>query len=89
MAREQRIRVWIYKGSRRAETYLYVPGEADFERVPDPLLEAMGKLELVMELELHAERRLARARVEEVMKRVTESGYYLQMPPLEETDTKQ
>ncbi|MDX1434435.1 MAG: YcgL domain-containing protein [Gammaproteobacteria bacterium] len=89
MAAVERIKVWIYKGSQRAETYLYVPGEGDFERVPDPLLQAMGRLELVMDLELHAERPLARARVEEVMKRVAEDGFYLQMPPLESVKIKQ
>ena len=75
--------VWIYKGSRRVETYLYVPEEGNFEQVPDVLLEAMGRLELVMELELTAQRRLARVDVEDVMKSVSRVGYFLQMPPVE------
>lgn len=79
----QRLTVWIYKGSRRAETYLYVPEENDFERVPAELLEAMGALELVMELELHEERQLARVDANDVMKSVSKVGYFLQMPPIE------
>jgi uncharacterized protein YcgL (UPF0745 family) len=79
----QRLTVWIYKGSRRAETYLYVPEENDFERVPAELLEAMGALELVMELELHEERQLARVNAIDVMKSVSKVGYFLQMPPVE------
>jgi uncharacterized protein YcgL (UPF0745 family) len=79
----QRLTVWIYKGSRRAETYLYVPEESDFERVPAELLEAMGALELVMELELHEERQLARVNAIDVMKSVSKVGYFLQMPPVE------
>ena len=75
--------VWIYKGSRRAETYLYVPEENDFERVPAELLEVMGTLELVMELELNAERRLARVGANDVMRSVEKVGYFLQMPPIE------
>ena len=75
--------VWIYKGSRRAETYLYVPEADNFEQVPDALLEAMGRLELVMELELNAERRLARVDVADVVKSVSRNGYFLQMPPVE------
>lgn len=47
----QRVTVWIYKGTRRAETYLYVPEENNFEQVPQDLLTALGTLELVMELE--------------------------------------
>jgi uncharacterized protein YcgL (UPF0745 family) len=80
----QRLTVWIYKGSRRAETYLYVPEENDFERVPAELLEAMGALELVMELELHEERRLARVDAGDVMKGIGKVGYFLQMPPVEQ-----
>ena len=68
--------VWIYKGSRRAETYLYVPEENGFERVPAELLEVMGTLELVMELELNAERQLARVDTNDVMKGVEKVGYF-------------
>jgi len=75
--------VWIYKGSHRAETYLYVPEENGFERVPAELLEVMGTLELVMELELHEERQLARVDANEVMKSVEKVGFFLQMPPIE------
>lgn len=78
----QRLTVWIYKGSRRAETYLYVPRENDFEGVPADLLDAMGTLELVMELELDEERKLARVHVSDVMKSVEKVGYFLQMPPV-------
>jgi uncharacterized protein YcgL (UPF0745 family) len=79
----QRLTVWIYKGSRRAETYLYVTEEDNFERVPSDLLDAMGRLELVMELEIDAERRLARVDARDVMKSVTRVGYFLQLPPIE------
>ena len=79
----QRIKVWIYKSSRRAETYLYLPRQDDFADVPPALLQAMGRLQFVMELELHEKRPLARASVEEVMRRVSEQGYYLQLPPAE------
>jgi len=75
--------VWIYKGSRRAETYIYVPEEDNFDAVPDALLEAMGRLQLVMELELHQARKLARADAAEVMRSVAKRGYYLQMPPID------
>ena len=82
----QRLNVWIYKGSRRAETYLYVPRENDFEGVPAELLDAMGTLELVMELELHEKRQLARVHANDVMKSVEKVVYFLQMPPIEPQD---
>jgi uncharacterized protein YcgL (UPF0745 family) len=85
----QRLTVWIYKGTRRAETYLYVPEENDFQRVPQDLLDALGTLELVMELELDEGRRLARVDTKEIMKGVSRVGYFLQLAPLEPEGKRQ
>ena len=75
---------WIYKSSRRAETYLYLRHEGDTSKVPGALIEAMGTLELVMELSLSHERNLARASAEQVIRDLEQRGYYLQMPPAEQ-----
>lgn len=70
----------IYKGSKKRDSYLYIEQEDDFSRVPEVLLGAMGKLELVMTLELSAEKKLARADIQQVMKALEQDGFYLQMP---------
>jgi hypothetical protein len=85
----QRLTVWIYKGTRRAETYLYVPEENDFQRVPQDLLDALGTLELVMQLELDEGRRLARVDAKEIMKGVSQAGYFLQLAPIEPEGKRQ
>jgi len=82
----QPITVWIYKGSRRAETYLYLPEADNVERVPKALLDAMGTLALVMELELDEQRQLARVGAKEVINNVLSEGYFLQLPPAEAQD---
>ena len=79
----QGITVWVYKGSRRAETYLYVSDENNFEQVPKDLLDAMGTLEFVMEIEIDAQRKLARVDAGEVIKHVLDAGYFLQLAPHE------
>jgi uncharacterized protein YcgL (UPF0745 family) len=79
----QNLKVWVYKGARRAETYLYVSEENDFQRVPKDLIDALGKLELVMELELDEQRKLARVDAKEVIKNVLDAGYFLQLAPQE------
>ncbi|MEK7322921.1 MAG: YcgL domain-containing protein [Pseudomonadota bacterium] len=71
----------IYKSAKKDDTYLYVEKEGDFSRVPDSLLQLLGGLEQVMELELTPLRKLARADVEQVRAQLREQGYYLQMPP--------
>lgn len=70
----------IYKGSKKQDCYLYIVEEDDFSQVPDVLLTAMGQLELVMNLELHAEKKLAQADVLRVMSALQQDGFYLQMP---------
>ncbi len=85
----QRLTVWVYKGSRRAETYLYVPEENNFQRVPKDLLNAMGTLELVMELEIDEQRPLARVDAKDVMMSVSRVGYFLQLAPIEPQGERQ
>jgi hypothetical protein len=72
---------WIYKGSRRDETYLYLAVAEDWSSVPEPLLAAMGRLQLVMSLKLTPERALARANTRSVIAALEQQGYYLQLPP--------
>ncbi len=72
---------WIYKGRRRGETYLYLGAENATEAVPDELLQALGPLQLVMDLELSVDSVLVRARPADVMRQIHECGYYLQLPP--------
>lgn len=71
----------IYKGHRKADTYLYVERRDDFARVPAALRDALGELQLVMELELARDTRLARADAAEVQQQLRDNGYYLQLPP--------
>jgi len=71
----------IYKGPKKTDHYLYVEREDDFSRVPETLLNMLGKLELVMTLELGPERTLAQVDINQVKASLQEQGYYFQMPP--------
>ena len=71
----------IYKGPKKIDHYLYVEWEDDFSRVPESLLDKLGKLELVMALELSSERTLAQADIHKVKAAIKDQGYYFQMPP--------
>ncbi len=72
---------WIYRSSRKNEMYLFLAQEDDFENIPQPLLDRFGHAVLVMELELHPERDLARQDIAKVMANLREQGFHLQMPP--------
>ncbi len=72
---------WVYKSPVKEEMYLYLPVEDDFEQVPDALLKRFGKPSLVMQLELSAERKLARENSATVINNLLTQGFHLQMPP--------
>ncbi|MCH7352218.1 YcgL domain-containing protein [Acinetobacter sp. NIPH 1958] len=55
--------------------------ESPFEGVPETVLQAFGKATFVMHLELHNERKLARANVLHVLDSLNTKGFFIQMPP--------
>jgi len=71
----------IFRSPRKAEAYLYVDKQRGLADVPDTLLAQFGEPEAVMTLLLEAGRKLARADASEVLARIEEQGYYLQLPP--------
>ena len=75
------MKTWIYKGSLKADTYLYVERENDFSRVPKIVLDLLGSLELVMDIDLAKREKLARAEITEVIHKLMEQGFFLQLPP--------
>lgn len=71
----------VYKSFKQYDYFLYVPSEADLSQLPEGLLDLLGDLHKVIELELHPRRKLAQVDVVEVMHQIKENGYFLQMPP--------
>lgn len=71
----------IFRGSRKAEAYLYVDKAIGLAEVPESLLTQFGEAESVMTLVLDVDRKLARADATEVLENIRAQGYYLQMPP--------
>ncbi|MFC3852856.1 YcgL domain-containing protein [Salinispirillum marinum] len=73
--------ITIYKSSKRDETYLYVLRSEQLARVPEELMTVFGQPIKVTDMLLTAERKLARAKAENVLRALDEQGFYLQMPP--------
>jgi hypothetical protein len=61
--------------------YLYVDKARGMEDVPAALMERFGEPVEVMLLLLTPQRKLARVDVREVLEKIQEAGFYLQMPP--------
>ena len=81
MSEREPIEVEIYKTTRRAETFLFVPAGVSPDAWPDGLSETFSPAERVMALTLTERQPLAAQPATEVMAAIKERGYFLQLPP--------
>ncbi|MBK1672142.1 hypothetical protein CKO35_02265 [Ectothiorhodospira shaposhnikovii] len=71
---------YVYRSSRKQDTYLYLPKKDDFSSLPKTLLDVFGGPVFALEFELTPERRLAREDAAQVMANLKSRGFHLQMP---------
>ena len=71
----------VYKGARKSDAYLFVKCDSDISQVPSDLLDALGTLEIVMNLELSPDQTLVRADPDTVRQQLRDKGFFLQLPP--------
>jgi uncharacterized protein YcgL (UPF0745 family) len=76
---------FIYKSLKKDYLYLYIAKKDDFSKVPDVLLNSLGRIEFVMDMELFPERKLAREDAGKVIESLKEQGFFVQLPPQKET----
>ena len=75
------VNVTVYRSSKLADTYLYLPQGEALEELPSALLERFGDGESFLEFELTEERYLAQADASRVLEALSNQGFYLQLPP--------
>lgn len=75
----------IYKSRRKTDYYLFTNDAEGLNAVPEALLGQLGTCDKVMTLELTPDRRLAQADAAEVIQALSSQGYYLQLPPKNDT----
>jgi uncharacterized protein YcgL (UPF0745 family) len=78
--------VEVFRSSREEGCYLYVDKKESLTRVPPDLLERFGKPEPALTLMLEPSRKLARADAVAVLDNICKQGFYLQMPPLPDSE---
>ncbi len=74
----------VFRSSLKDFTYIYLKTGHDYDDLPDSLRTVFGEPELVMDLELSPERKLANEDANQVMENLAEKGYHLQLPPQED-----
>ena len=79
---------FVYKSLRKADTYVFLREMDGFAVLPPPLVEHLGELAFVIEIELSPQRKLAREDVDVVMTNLVGQGFHLQLPPPIEAATE-
>jgi uncharacterized protein len=74
---------FVFASQRKANTYLWLAQKDGVKTIPESLAVMLGDLRFVLELELHAERRLPHEDVQVVMEHLRTQGWHLQLPPQE------
>ena len=77
----------VYRSNRKAGTYLFVADAEDLGNVPDDLKARLEPLEWVMAIDLAERETLAATRPATVIDSIESRGFFLQLPPGEETDS--
>ncbi len=81
------MKCYIYRCSRKPDMYIYLAEEDDFSKVPKDIYNSLGIIEFAMELELSADRKLAKENSKQVIKNLKENCFHLQLAdetPIEE-----
>ena len=75
------MKCFVYRSARISESYLYLAREGGFDVLPPEAGKAFGKPELVLEINLAPDRKLAREDVKTVISNLEKHGWHLQLPP--------
>lgn len=75
------MKCFIYKSLKKEDLFLYLDKKENFSVLPEPLLNNLGQLEFVMELEITPKRKLAREDAKKVLLSLQEKSFFIQMPP--------
>ena len=70
----------VYRSSKKADTYLYMPKDSTLEELPQGLNKLLGKVEHVLEVDLAARTKLANEDIQQVKESLKSQGYFLQLP---------
>lgn len=73
--------VQIYRSKKKDGAYIYTRMQDGMKEIPEALQKQLAPLEASIVIKLNAERKLAQADAEKVLKSLEEHGYYLQLPP--------
>lgn len=73
--------VYVYKSSKKADTFLYVLKKNDFSDVPQALRTTFGTPTFIMVIPLNKRPKLGSVDKQTLIDELNQKGFYLQLPP--------
>ena len=70
-----------YRHAKKEATYLYLSQKLDWEKLPEALQQQFPQSHHIIDFDMSADRKLARADSQKVYESLCNDGYYLQLPP--------
>lgn len=74
---------FVYASRRKLDSYLWLGRRDAFDHLPESLLQLLGELRFVMEVQLDEQRRLPVEDAAQVLVHLRTQGWHLQLPPQE------
>lgn len=74
------MKCYIYRSSRKPDIYIYLADKEDFSKLPEDIISSLGIIKFAMELDLNAEKKLAKENPTAVMKNLKAHGFHIQLP---------
>lgn len=74
---------FVYASARKDDCYLWLARRDGFDVLPATLVEMLGELRFVLEVQLDEQRRLPFEDATQVLLHLREQGWHLQVPPKE------
>ncbi|MCK4710351.1 MAG: YcgL domain-containing protein [Gammaproteobacteria bacterium] len=71
---------YIYRCAAKNDMYIFLKEQDDFSVVPKHIMKSIGETEFTMEIEMTAERKLAKEDPKTVLSNLDEHGFHLQLP---------
>ncbi len=73
------VEVNVYRSAKRADTYVYIPVDGEFENLPEAFKSHFGQATMILRFLLDANKPLAQVQAADVLRAIAEQGFYVQL----------
>jgi uncharacterized protein YcgL (UPF0745 family) len=74
------MKCFVYRSLKKPGSFLFVAEKGEFSELPEALLNLFGQPEFSFEFLLTSERTLQIGDAQEILEKIEEQGFYLQLP---------